>query len=115
MPSTCARKGDVIRSETTRRERIAKTGSWIVKVVRRKPGDLDAQIEELLSPLSKDLSIWRSVGKYRPNLFVGLFLLESNEGIEISAGSLSSLTERGIMLRLDMYCSSPELRNNCLM
>jgi len=111
MPSTCASKGDVIRSETTGRERIAKTGSWIVRVKRREPGDLDAQVEELLSPLSKDLSTWRSLGKYRPNLFVGLFLQESNEGIEISAHSLSSLAERGILLGLDIYGARPELRN----
>ncbi len=46
----------------TGRERIAKTGSWIVRVARREPGDLDAQVEELLSPLSKDLSIWLRLG-----------------------------------------------------
>jgi hypothetical protein len=40
-----------------------------------------------------------------------LFLQESNEGIEISARSLSSLTERGILLGLDIYCSCPKLRN----
>jgi len=111
MPSTCARKGDVIRSETTGRERNARTGSWIVSVTRREPGDLDAQVEELLSPLSKDTSIWRRLGKYRPNLLVGLFLRESNEGIEISARSLSSLSERGIVLGLDVYCSCPKLKN----
>jgi hypothetical protein len=111
MPSTCASKGDVIRSGTTGRERIAKTGSWVVSVERRAPGDLDAQVEELLWPLSRDLSIWRSLGKYRPNLFVGLFLQESNEGIEISAYSLSSLAERGILLDLDVYGAHPKLRN----
>src|SRR5262249_39835996 len=63
------------------------------------------------SSLSKDLSIWRSLAKYRPNLFVGLFLQESNEGIEISPQSLSLLAERGIMLGLDIYGASPKLRN----
>jgi hypothetical protein len=111
MPSTCARKGDAIRFGTTGRERIAKTGSWNVTVERREPGDLDAQIEELLSPLSSDLSIWRSLGKYRPDLFVGLFLRESNEGFEISAHSLSLLAERGILLGFDIYGAHPKLRN----
>jgi hypothetical protein len=110
-PSTSARKGDVIRSEKTGRERIAKTGSWILSIGRREPGDLDGQVEELLSSLSKDLSIWRSLGKYHPDLFVGLFLQESNEGTEISPQSLSLLAERGIMLGLDIYGARPELRN----
>ena len=110
-PSTCTSKGDLIRSKTTGSERIAKTGSWIVSAERREPGDLDAQIEELLSPLSKDLSIWRSLGRYQPNLFVGLFMQESNEGIEINPHSLSSLAERGILLGLDIYDPTPKLRN----
>jgi hypothetical protein len=110
-PSRFATKGDVIRSESSGRERIAKTGSWIVRVERREPGDLDAQVEELLSPLTQDLTIWRSLGKYRPNLFVGLFLEESNEGIEISARSLSLLAERGILLGLDIYGAASKLRN----
>lgn len=110
-PSTCASKGDVIRSKTTGRQRIAKTGSWIVTAEPREPGDLDAQVEELLEPLTKDLSIWRSLGKYRPDLFVGLFLQDSNEGLEISAHSLHLLAERGILLGLDIYVAGPELRN----
>lgn len=110
-PSTSARKGDVTRSEKTGRERTARTGSWILSIGRREPGDLDGQVEELLSSLNKDLSIWRSLGKYQPNLFVGLFLQESNEGIEISPHSLSLLAERGIMLGFDIYSASPKLRN----
>ena len=105
-PSTCASKGDVIRGE-----RISETGSWIVGVERREPGDINAQVEELLSPLTKDLSIWRGLGKYRPNLFDSLFLQETNEGIEISAHCLSSLAERGILLGLDIYGARSEWRN----
>jgi hypothetical protein len=110
-PSTCARKGEVIRSEKTGRERVARTGSWIMEVARREPGDLDGQVQELLAPLTRDFSIWRSLGQYRPDLFVGMFLQESNEGIEISAESLSALGERGIRLAIDVYEARPELRN----
>ena len=108
-PSTCASKGDVIRSEKTGRERIARTGSWILKVNRREPGDLDLQVKELLSPLTKDLSIWRSLEKYRPDVFAGLFMQETNEGIEIGTHSLSLLAERGISLALDIYGARPKL------
>lgn len=110
-PSRCARKGEVTRSEKTGSERVAKTGSWIANVARREPGDLDGQLEELLSPLTKDLSVWRSLDRYRPDLFVGMFLQESNEGIEISADSLLALAERGIRLAIDVYEARPELRN----
>jgi len=110
-PSDCVRKGDVIKSEKTGHERIAKTGRWGISAARRKPGNLDAQIEELLSQLSSDLAVWRQLAKYEPDLFVGLFLEQSNEGIELSANSLSLLADRGISLGLDVYGARPALRN----
>jgi hypothetical protein len=52
--------------------------------------------------------IWRSLGKYHPDLCVGLFLQGSNEGIEISPENLFLLGERGIMLGLDIYGGDPK-------
>ena len=103
------RRCDPLRNDRTRTDR--QTGSWIVTAEPREPGDLDAQVEELLSPLSKDLAVWRRLGKYQPDFSVGLFLQESNEGLEISAHSLSLLAERGILLGLDVYGALPKLKN----
>ena len=68
------------------------------------PGDLDGQIRELFGSLTSDLDVWRELAaKYRPNLFVGCFMEEENEGIEVSPESLAILAERGIRLDLDIY------------
>jgi hypothetical protein len=111
QPSSSARKGDVVKSKKTGRERIEKTGRWTLSVERREPGDLNGQIGEILSPLTNDLLVWQRLGKYQPDLFVGFFLQESNEGIEVSAECLAMLAERGISLGLDVYGASPVHRN----
>lgn len=103
VPDRAFRKGDVISTKTSGQERIARTGTWQIRATDHKPEDLNGQIEELLSPLNKDLSVWRRLAKYRPNLFVGLFMEETNEGAEISARCLSTLGDRGIELGLDIY------------
>jgi hypothetical protein len=103
-PKTSQIKGETIIGKSTGIKRTAKTGSWIYVVERREPGDLDGQIEELFSALSPDLSVWRDLAaKYKPDLFVGLFLIKGNEGIEISAESLETLSSRGVSLSLDVY------------
>jgi len=104
QPESAARKGDVTRSKKSGCERTAKTGRWIFRVERCEPGDLDGQIRELFGSLTSDLSTWRELAaKYHPDLFVGLFMKETNEGIEVSADCLAMLTERGITLSLDVY------------
>ncbi len=102
QPESAARKGDVTRSGNN--ERMAKTGRWIFRVERCEPGDLDGQIRELFRSLTSDLNTWRELAaKYDPDLFVGLFMKETNEGIEVSADCLGMLTDRGIALSLDVY------------
>lgn len=54
--------------------------------------------------MTEDLSVWRDLAaKYSPDIFVGFFMHRGNEGIEISAESLSALSSRGISLSLDIY------------
>jgi hypothetical protein len=48
--------------------------------------------------------VWRALAKYHPDLFCGLYLQESNEGIGINEENLSLLAQRGISLSLDVYC-----------
>ena len=111
MPSTCTRKGDVILSKTSGRERIAKTGSWTVSAERREPGDLDAQIAEIFRHLAKTCQFGEALGNIDRTYSWVYSCGESNEGIEISAHSLSSLGERGILPRTDIYGHVPELNN----
>lgn len=109
-PTYFMRKGGpVIRKGKTFRDAAglplhARTSLWSYSVDRREPGDLDGQIRELFGALTGDLSVWRRLSaQYSPDLFVGLFLTESNEGIELSAECLSILSMRGVSLSLDIY------------
>ena len=111
-PTNARTKGEVIPNKTKGSVRVAEFGSWLYSVARRKPGDLDGQIQELFGSLTTDLSVWRVLAaKYKPDLFVGLFMKESYEGIEISALCLDMLSARGVSLSLDIYgpLKAPEL------
>jgi hypothetical protein len=107
-PTDSWRKGEVFGARRATRRR---TGAWILRADRREPGDLDGQIDEIFSKLTHDLSIWRDLAGYRPNLFVGLMLEQPNEGIELSGRSLSLLADRGLVLGLDVYGPRSRLRN----
>ncbi|OYW54953.1 MAG: hypothetical protein B7Y80_09300 [Hyphomicrobium sp. 32-62-53] len=103
-PTSSATKGEAITSEKSGRISVANSGKWLLSVDRRQPGDLNGQIQELFGALTEDLSVWRILAdKYQPDLFVGLFLTGTNEGIEMSARSLEILATRGVRLSLDIY------------
>lgn len=110
-PSEGHRKGEVIKSQKTGRERTTRTGSWRLEVEDRIPGDLDSQIAQIFSQLTPDISKWDQLVKFRPDLFVGFFMDESNEMIELSAASISLLAERNVRLMLDVYDPTPKMSN----
>src|SRR5689334_883760 len=69
-PSSAERKGQEIVGKSTRAIRVARTGSWYLVAERRAPGDLDAQIVEILSKLSSDLGVWQQLAeRFRIDLF----------------------------------------------
>jgi hypothetical protein len=102
-PTASVTKGQTIIAKTTGFTRIAKTGSWRFEVERREPGDLETQIREVFGALTDDLTVWRDLSKYEPDLFVGLFMKEGNEGIDISTEALGLLSSRGVSIDLDIY------------
>jgi hypothetical protein len=98
------RKGD--RRFTSKDGHVAlwKTSGWILKTERAMPGDLDGQISALLGRLTDDLDVWRDLSRrYRGDVFIGLFMIEGNEGIGLSATSLQNLAERGLGIDFDIY------------
>lgn len=104
VPTASVTKGQTITDKKSGITRIAKTGSWLFEVKRREPGDLETQIRELFSALTSDLPAWQDLAaKYKPDLFVGLFMKESNEGIDIRAETLGLLSSRGVSIDLDIY------------
>ncbi|PZQ15969.1 MAG: hypothetical protein DI565_09140 [Ancylobacter novellus] len=78
--------------------------TWHLAAKDRTPGDLEAQILELLSKMTYDLSIWREMSsRYKCDVFCGLFMTEGNEGMSLQPATLSMLGERGLQLGLDIY------------
>jgi hypothetical protein len=103
-PSVAERKGDVIRRKPPLPNRIVQRGSWRLAVTDAFPGNLDAQIAELLAGATPDLDIWRQLAAaYHGDVFCGLFLKTYNEGLSLSPLTLASLGDRGLVLDLDIY------------
>jgi hypothetical protein len=91
------------------RHRVANKGCWRLCAQDREPGNLDAQIAELLSGLSNDLTVWADLTtRFRADVFCGLFLDEGNEGISLSPHTLSMLGARNLELDLDIYSGSDD-------
>jgi hypothetical protein len=107
-PTRSWKKGEVFGAKQVHKRR---TGAWFLRADEREPGDLAAQIDEIFSKLTHDLSVWRDLAGYRPDLFVGFFLEQSNEGMGLSGRSLSLLADREVSLSLDVYAPLSRLRN----
>jgi len=62
------------------------------------------QVKELLGKLTNDLSVWADIAqRFKIDLFVGLFMDVTNEGVLISPHTMTLLGQRGIELDLDIY------------
>lgn len=112
-PTFAQAKGERIVGRSTGSVRIARAGMWRLCAPDREPEDLDGQIAELLSKLTDDLGVWISIAdRYKLDLFCGLFMKESNEGLSLSPQSLAALGLRHIELGLDIYDGDVEDTDN---
>jgi hypothetical protein len=108
-PTRTEVKGEKIVGRKTGHVRIAKMGVWRLSASDREPEDMDGQIREILSQATSDLAVWRNIAqKHQIDLFCGLFLGGSNEGMTLSAESLAALGERGVEMGLDIYSGHNE-------
>ena len=106
QPDNAYRKGE-IASWGRFKGRAAESGFWHLSVPASEPGDLEAQITDLLARATSDVSAWRSIAdSYSGNLFCGLFMKTMNEGLSLSKATMGALGVRGIELQLDIYDSS---------
>lgn len=113
QPDASEKRGETIRLPSGR-ERIARRGRWSVKVESLSPGDLDAQVKDLLSGTTNDIDIWRTItSRFRADIFCGLFLNEGNEGLIVSPNTLKLLGDRGICLGLDIYAGPKDGDDDC--
>jgi len=108
-PTSSCRKGQGIVGGKTESVRIAKTGSWRLSAAPREPEDLESQVFEILDQLSQEPGVWAAISsRYEPDLFCGLFMGDTNDGLPLSAKALLALGQRGIRLKLDIYDSGNE-------
>lgn len=83
---------------------LSRTGSWRLSFQRRRPADLDGQIDEIFQILTSDLAVWRELSeKYRVDMFCGLWLESFNEGISLSVETLKLLSDRHVYIDFDIY------------
>ena len=110
-PTHAQTKGESIVGKKTGKVCTAKFGMWQLKVAATEPENLDAQIEEILGKLSGDLDVWSKIGmQFDVDIFCGLFMGGSNEGLSLSPRTLANLGQRGIELGLDIYGPDEEVK-----
>jgi hypothetical protein len=103
-PTFSHARGEEIRNNKSGGVRIALSGLWLLSVDDKSPEDLDGQLRILFDSLTYNLATWRSiVEEYSADLFCGLFLQGSNEGLDISASVLRMIADRGLEIGFDIY------------
>jgi hypothetical protein len=90
-------------------EKIARTGTWRLDANILRPGDINAQVAELLAQLDDDLSVWIDLtDRFKADVFCGVWMEDSNEGMNLSVKTMMNLGARGLPLEFDIYDSSPD-------
>jgi hypothetical protein len=104
LPSRSAVKGQRLPSASGR-ERVAKTSYWHLQSDAVAPDEeFEDHVRRLFDRLTADEEIWRDLGgRFTGDLFVGLFLTDTNEGLVISRQTLSAISARGLEINLDIY------------
>ncbi|HEX6590555.1 MAG TPA: DUF4279 domain-containing protein [Moraxellaceae bacterium] len=103
LPSAATKKGEVIQHPSGR-EHIAKHGSWRLQSPDCKPENLDHQVSWLLGKLTDNLDTWCALNReFRVDLFCGLFMSSSNDGLSLSPATLVALGSRRIEIGFDIY------------
>jgi hypothetical protein len=85
----------------TKREKLIV---WSVSFPESDSRELEQKIEILLSWFTNDINVWKEVsGKYRGEVFCGLFLDGWNRGFELSTELLKKLSDRNLLIGFDIY------------
>ena len=103
-----------VRGETVDKAEIArllgcesdqqKLRHWSLHAPDSMQSDLDSQAAWILSRVTADAEVWRTiVGAYRVDLFCALYLERPNRGASLSARTMAELGARGIEIGFDIY------------
>lgn len=103
-PTRMMIKGEPFSWSKQGQPRLARSGMWRIEAKDREPGNLNEQVTEMLGQLTGNLDVWRSLSeKYSIDMFCGIFMESSMEGIGLSADSMLALAQRGIEIDFDIY------------
>jgi hypothetical protein len=87
-----------------RADRFAKTGTWQLEAEPARPGDLDRQTKAIFGRLTDDLAVWKDLTmRFQADVYCGLFMRESNEGLRLAPDTLLALASRGLVLEWDIF------------
>ncbi|MFZ1217990.1 MAG: DUF4279 domain-containing protein [Chthoniobacterales bacterium] len=88
---------------------VRETGYWHLDAAGQYPGNLDAHVAELFGRVNNDLSAWATLSsEYEIELWCVYFTGEPDEDVQVSAGTLNVLGDRGIKLGLRIYPPTKE-------
>jgi hypothetical protein len=74
-----------------------------------EPENINAQVRWLLSQVESDPEVWQAlVHRFDVDIFCGLFMQGSNDGMSLAPDVMALLGERGIHLALDIYNASDD-------
>ena len=83
---------------------VRETGYWHLDATGQQPGNLDFHVAELFGRVNNDLSAWATLSSdYEIDLWCVYFIGEPDEDVQVSAGTLNVLGDRGIKLALRIY------------
>lgn len=107
-PDESHRRGDYPTRSSRAGSRIApfREDRWALRSQAREEEPLDAHIESLIARLDLTLDIVKQIESrgWRIDIFAGVFGEGGNTGFDLSSATLECLGERGIRLRVDVYC-----------
>lgn len=107
-PTVAQRTGELIRYQSGR-ERVVKCGNWRLEAESAEPGNINGQVRWLLSQVESDPKVWKAlVHQFDVDIFCGLFMQGSNDGMSLASDVMALLGERGIHLILDIYNASDD-------
>jgi hypothetical protein len=103
QPTRAAKAGDII-TKPNGQTRLIEKGFWILGYGERDSVELEKKVEGPLSKLTDDLNVWKQIaGKYRFEIFCGLFVDHWNEGFGLTPGLLTKIGNRNLEISFDIY------------
>ncbi len=100
-PTRNYRKGDKVEGNP---DAFEPTGAWILDSSLSEKAEVEEHIEVLLGSLTNDMDEWESLtSSYSASILCSLFLDQYNEGFELSPRVAQALSERGLVIALDIY------------